>query len=100
MSNTNQNQSEIDENSNLQQQENLIFQQRTISNNLNPRIRERQSSVLFRILMIYFITLFFRRPTTVHSIVNRRLSINNPSISNTVSMRENLYTTSDSLNIY
>ncbi|CAF3873507.1 unnamed protein product [Rotaria sordida] len=97
MSNTNQNQSEIDENSNLQQQENLIFQQRTISNNLNPRIRQRQSSVLFRILMIYFITLFFRRPTTVHSIVNRRLSINNPSISNTVSMRENLYTTSDSL---
>ncbi|CAF0777427.1 unnamed protein product [Rotaria sordida] len=100
MSNTNQNQSEIDENSNLQQQENLIFQQRTISNNLNPRIRQRQSFVLFRILMIYFITSFFRRPTTVHSIVNRRLSINNPSISNTVSMRENLYTTSDSLNIY
>ncbi|CAF4666804.1 unnamed protein product [Rotaria sp. Silwood1] len=113
MSNTNQNLSSVDQDSNSQHQENSIssvsqqndIQQRSTPNNRNPPIRRRQSpweiikSFLFRILMIYFVTRFFHRPTTVHTIENRTLPIN-PSISNNAYMSKNLYTTGDLFDIY
>ncbi|CAF5125035.1 unnamed protein product, partial [Rotaria sp. Silwood1] len=99
MSDTNQNLSSVDQDSNSQHQENSIssvsqqndIQQRSTPNNRNPPIQRRQSpweiikSFLFRILMIYFVTRFFHRPTTVHTIENRTLPIN-PSISNNAYM--------------
>ncbi|CAF2807681.1 unnamed protein product [Rotaria sp. Silwood2] len=113
MSNTNENQSEIDEVSNSPQPENSIssvsqqddVQQRSTSNNHNPPTRQRQSpwtiikSFLFRILMIYLVTRFFRRPTTVHPTENKTLPIN-PAISNSAYMPGSLYATGDLLDIY
>ncbi len=64
----------------MQGQQNDV-QQRAIPNNTVPPIQRRQSpwdiikSFLFRILMIYFVTRFFRQPTTVHPTENKTLPI-------------------------
>ncbi|CAF0825027.1 unnamed protein product [Adineta steineri] len=110
MSDTNENQSKTEENLN-QQQEIIVSQQNnlqqtpiTTPNNIPP-IRQRQSpwaifkSFLFRIVMIYFVTRFFRRPATVNPIANETLVVNSP-ISSNIFTPGNVYTSGDLLDMY
>ena len=77
-------------------------QRATSNNNTAPPIRRHQSpweiikSFIFRILMIYFVTRFFRRPATVDPIGNDTLPIN-PSTPNFVYSPGNLYKSGDLL---
>jgi hypothetical protein len=81
------------------------MQQRPTPNNNTPPpppIRRHQSpwqiikSFVFRILMIYFVTRFFRRPTTVNPIGNETVPII-PSIPNVAYTPGNLYKSGDLL---
>jgi hypothetical protein len=77
------------------------MQQRAIPNN-TPPIRPRQSpwqiikSFIFRILMIYFVTRFFRRPATINPTGNGTLPIisSTPNVAYTPG---NLYKSGDLL---
>jgi hypothetical protein len=75
------------------------MQQRATLNN-TPPIQQRQSpwqiikSFAFRLLMIYLVTRFFRRPTTVNPIGNETLPII-PSIPNIAYTPGNLYRSGD-----
>jgi hypothetical protein len=88
------------------QQENPVSQgtdiQQIPTPNNPPPVRRHQSpweiikSFVFRILMIYLVTRFFRRPATITPIGNDTLPIN-PSIPNAIYTPGNLYTSGDLL---
>ncbi|CAF1960273.1 unnamed protein product [Rotaria magnacalcarata] len=113
MSSINENQSTIDGNSSSQHQEGLVssvsqandIQQRLTPNTIVPPIRQSYSpwsivkSFAFRVLMIYLVTRFFRRPANVNPTETRTVPIDS-SLLTTTYIPGSLYTTGDLLDMY
>ncbi|CAF3245984.1 unnamed protein product [Rotaria socialis] len=113
MSSINEDQSTIDGNSSSQHQEGLIssvtqandIQQRLTPNTIVPPIRQSYSpwsivkSFAFRVLMIYLVTQFFRRPANVNPTETRTVPIDS-SLLTTTYIPGSLYTTGDLLDMY
>ncbi|CAF1480758.1 unnamed protein product [Rotaria magnacalcarata] len=113
MSSINENQSTIDGNSSSQHQEGLVssvsqandIQQRLTPNTIVPPIRQSYSpwsivkSFAFRVLMIYLVTRFFRRPANVNPTETRTVPVDS-SLLTTTYIPGSLYTTGDLLDMY